>query len=131
MSSNIQEVYGTLTKIDELLKDIELRIEKISGGKNKTGAENDQMLSLQKQVRTLNVMIMLIDEVAVRTGSADIDGALDKLRQIVMWAMRARIALQAVQAAMVPGAGWASALYAGVNIAALGLSVYDATVGYQ
>jgi len=84
-------------------------------------------LSLKQEVKILNVMLMALQE----TGNKDIDEATRKVRELTMWALRARIALNAVQAAMVPGAGWASALYAGANIAALGMATYDAAVGYQ
>jgi hypothetical protein len=88
-------------------------------------------LSLRQEIRTLSMMMMLIER---SFGDPNIDAATAKLRNLLMLAMRTRMALLAVQAAMVPGAGLASALYAGVNVAALGISAadmlgYDATRG--
>jgi hypothetical protein len=114
--SDIQSVYQTLTEIDRLLANIELRIDKITGessGKDGKGGggggdSNSRALSLQKQVRTLSMMMMLISQM---TGDKNIDKAIQKVQQLSMSFMHLRMAMLAFQMASGP-IGWA---YAGVT----------------
>jgi hypothetical protein len=112
--SSVTEVKAELENVNKQLDNI---AEKSAKGE----------LSLQKEIRTLNMMMMIVQR---SFGDPNVDAATAKLRELTMLAMRARMALIAVQAAMVPGAGWMTALYAGANIMALGVATYDMS-GYD
>jgi hypothetical protein len=114
--SDIQSVYQTLTEIDKLLADIELRIDKITGDtKGGSGDGGTRTLSLQKQVRTLNMMMILVTQM---TGDKNVDKAIQKIQQLTMSFMHLRMAMLAFQMASGP-VGWA---YAGVTGMATAIS---------
>jgi hypothetical protein len=114
--SDIQSVYQILTEIDKLLADVELRIDKITGDtKGGSGDGGTRTLSLQKQVRTLNMMMILVTQM---TGDKNVDKAIQKIQQLTMSFMHLRMAMLAFQMASGP-VGWA---YAGVTGMATAIS---------
>ncbi len=121
--SQAREVFLTLTEIDKLLADIELKITNIIGEK---GAGTSAGLTLRQEVRTLNILMMSLERLS---GTTNLDQTARKIQYVIMLAMRARMAIIAIQTALIPGAGAMSFLYAGVNVAAVGFSMYDALQG--
>ncbi len=114
--SEIQESFAILQQIDKLLADIELRIDKITGDtKGGGGDSSSRTLSLQKQVRTLNMMVILVSQM---TGDKNIDKSIQKIQQLTMSFMHLRMAILAFQMASGP-VGWA---YAGVTGMATAIS---------
>jgi multidrug transporter EmrE-like cation transporter len=125
--SDIQSVYQTLTEVDRLLADIEVRIDKITGetakgGGSGGGSGGSLGLSLQKQVRTLNMMMMLLQTM---TGDANVDKAIQKIQQLTMSFMHLRMTMLAFQMAAGP-VGWA---YAGVTGIATAMSFGSMMIG--
>ena len=114
--SDIQEVYSTLTEIDRLLGDIELKINNISdktvGGSGGGGGGAGGDLTLRQQVRTLNMMMYIVEQM---TGSKDLNKGIRLGQQFIMVLMRIRMTLlvvQSLEAGTLGPIGW---LYAGAN----------------
>jgi hypothetical protein len=124
--SEIQEVMSTLTEVDRLLADIELKISNITqtsnGGSAGTGGNSG--LSLRQQVHSLNVMMILVEQM---TGDKNIDKAMQKVQQFIMVLMRLRMLLFAIEEVAAGGLGPAGWIYAAANAAGFGISL--ATLG--
>jgi hypothetical protein len=114
--SDVQEVYMTLTEIDKLLADIELKITKIGGEATGAGGNSGgAVLSLRRQFRVLNMISMSIEAIA---GNKNIDVLAQKFNQTLMLGMRVYMMLNALNAASGP---WGLA-YAGITMLGVGIS---------
>jgi hypothetical protein len=81
---------------------------------------NRASLTLRQQVHILNEMMMLIE---LTSGDKNIDGAIQKIQQLMMVLMRLRMLLFAIQeaeAGLFGPLGW---LYAGANAIGFGISL--------
>ncbi|MFA5365900.1 MAG: hypothetical protein WC325_12025 [Candidatus Bathyarchaeia archaeon] len=117
-STSIGEItqLSSVTEVKQELEGVKKQLDEI----NEKSAKGE--LTLRQEVRTLSLMMSIVER---SFGDPNIDAATAKLRNLLMMAMRARMAILAVQAAMIPGAGFLTALYAGANVGFLGISAYD------
>ena len=116
-------------EVDRLLADIELKISNITGkpiGATGSG-ESEGTMSLRKQVHILNAMTMLLQQM---TGDKNVNAAIQKIQQLVMLLMRARMLLFAVTEAEAGALGPFGWLYAGANAVIFATSFTDVT-GYD
>jgi hypothetical protein len=84
-------------------------------------------LSLRQQVRTLSMMMIIVER---SFGNPSIDAATAKLRDMIMVAMQAKMALHALQMARAASGDPTAWLYFGAIAVGAGLSALDMT-GYD
>lgn len=107
-----QQIMSMLQEIMQMMNGIDVKTKQVVAETPKVQAHE---LSLQKQVRTLNIMMMVVENM---TGDKNIDALINKVQQFIMLLMRLRMVMLAVEAASGPW-GW---VYAGANIAAFGVT---------
>lgn len=117
--ADTQEIYNMLVECVNVINGINTGTEKIVA---QTPQLEKHELSLQKEVRTLNILIMTMERF---TGATNISDAINTVQRFMQILMRLRMTILALEAASGPW-GW---LYVGANVLATGMMLYDSTVG--
>lgn len=115
--SEVQGIYETLAKIDELLAHIQANKEKIV-------ADTPQVVSLQKQISQLNSMILMI---GTYSNSKTLNEAIQRFMQLYRIVASVNILVATGKLAMSEGLDVGAWVSLGTNIGALGLNVASMT----
>lgn len=83
-----------------------------------------------KQLQKVEAIIMRMLSFAKRlSGDENLDQLIMKLQQTISWVRSLQLAITAMQAAMIPGAGWLAAIWGGLALANSAFSAYDLVRG--
>ena len=102
-----------LQEIQQVLNGINVTTEKVTA---QTPKLTEHEMSLRKEIRTLNLLMMTFERFA---GDDRLSGIINKIQQVMQVVMRLRLTILALAAASGPW-GW---LYAGANVLATGIAI--------
>jgi hypothetical protein len=85
----------------------------------------------ETDLRKIETMIIkLTDYIRRLSGDENLDNLMLKIQQTINYLRVLQVTITAVQAALIPGAGWMKAAWAGFAIANVGFTGYDMIRGY-
>ena len=76
------------------------------------------------------MLVRLSNYIQRLSGNKNLDALMVKIQQTINYVRALQVALSAVEAALIPGAGWVKAAFSGFAIANAAFVAYDMTRGY-
>jgi hypothetical protein len=81
-------------------------------------------------LRKIEMSMMRIGEDLRRIfGDSDISNIIKSMERVINLTRQAQVMINAVELALIPGAGWVAGLYAATSVVGFGFSAYDSIQG--